>query len=246
MRSIILFVISTFFFQFAFSQMEGKITYNEKIKFTIDFEGIDESMKDMFPESQTFTKELIFTSKESIYKTSENGSPDDLEMESDDGSIKIKMVSDDTEDILYKNIKDKKIVHQKGFMGKSFVVSEDLNKNKWKLTNEKIKYLDYECQKAVIEDEDKFVVAWFTSQLPVQIGPASYHGLPGAILMLNINDGESEIMATSVDLTKLDDKAIFIPSKGKKVSPEEFEKIKIEKEKEMKEMSGGRSVRIRH
>ena len=246
MKYLLALTFTFLLLQFASAQSEGKITYNETIKLDIQFEGMDEAMKAMLPESQSFKKELLFKGKESIFQMMKGEGPENLDMASDDGSFRIKMVSDDTEDILYLNSKEKKKVHQRGMMGKSFVVSDDMTKLKWKITAEKVKYLGYECQKAVIEEEDNFVIAWFSSQIPVQVGPDMYHGLPGAILMVSVNDGEREFKALDVNLEPLEKNAISLPKNGKKVNEAEYEKIRIEKEKETEEMYGGKGKRIRH
>ena len=235
------FILSTVFIFLTFSliaQTEGKISYAQTVKLDIQIEGLDEAMLEMIPKSQTINKELLFKKDISVFQNQSGESAEDIDLSSDDGSFQIKIMTDDTEDILYKSMKDKSQIHQKGIMGKSFIVEEKLPKQKWKITTEKVKYLDYECQKAVIEEEGNFVVAWFTSQLPVQAGPGSFHGLPGAILMVSVNDGESEYKATKVDFTVLGDDAIKIPDEGKKVTQEEFEKIVKEKEAEMQEMHG--------
>jgi len=225
-----------------FGQLEGKISYTETIKMDIQIEGLDDSMLDMIPKSQDLKKQLYFNSAESLYKNKKGESLDDTEMESDDGNIKIVIMTDDTEDILYINHKEKHQVHQRGLFGKSFVVEYPIQRSKWKLTNEKIKYLDYECQKATLENDSLFVVAWFTTQIPAQIGPAGYFGLPGAILMISQNDGELEIKASKVELMALDEEAIEIPDEGKKVTEIEFDIIRKEKEAEMVErFSRGRS-----
>lgn len=246
MKNILTFLLSLVFSQFLPAQIQGKITYKETVKLDIQFEGMDDAMKAMLPESQSLKKELLFSGSESVYQNIKGEEKEDLEMESDDGSFKIKMISDNTEDILYKNLNEKQKVHQKGMMGKSFVVSDELTKHKWKITNEKIKYLDYECQKAVIEEGDKFIVAWFTSQIPAQFGPGAYHGLPGAILMLSIDEGKVEIQALSVDLELADENLVKAPHDGKKVNQQEYEKIKVEKEAEMREMYGDGQIKIRN
>ena len=242
MKNLLAIVVCLFLCQFLSAQGDGKIVYNETIK--LSFEGMDEKMATMLPSSQSLKKELLFKDGKSLYQNVKGEALENLEMESEDGSFKIEMISDDTEDILYKNLTEKKTVHQKGLMGKSFVVSNELKKHKWKITNEKIKYLDYECQKAVIEEEGKFVVAWFTSEIPVQMGPGMYHGLPGAILMISVNDGKQELKAIAVELGEIDD--LKKPSKGKKVTEDEYLKILEEKIKEMREMHGSETIEIRN
>lgn len=225
------------------AQQEGKIIYKETIKLDVEFDGMDESMKAMIPKSQSIDKELLFTKSESLFQNKKGESREDLNLSSDDGSFQIKIQTDDTENILYKSFTKKQQIHQKGIMGKSFVVKDQLTKNQWKITNEKIKYLDYECQKAVIENEDNFIVAWFTTEIPVQAGPAGLHGLPGAILMATYNDGERELKAQNIEFIKLDSGAISIPKNGIKVTEAEFKKIREEKDKEMEAMYGNGHIR---
>ena len=225
------------------SQNEGKIVYKETIKLDIQFEGMDESMKSMIPETQSLERELLFNKSETLFQNKKGEELEGLDLQSDDGSFHIKIVADDTEDILYKSFASNEKVHQRGMMGKSFVVKDVLNKNQWKITDEKIKYLDYECQKAVIENEDNFIVAWFTPQIPLSIGPGDLHGLPGAILMANYNDGEVELKAQNVSFYTLSNDDIEIPKNGKKVNEEEFARIQEQKEKELEEMYGSGSVR---
>lgn len=233
----ILFIINVLIVQSLIGQQQGVITYNEVFKLDIQIEGISEEMLSMIPKTQSVKKELLFNKSESVFQNLKGEVTEDFDMSSDDGSFQIKiMMDDDVEDILYKNQKSKSIVHQKGIMGKPFVVEEDLEKIKWKITPEKVKYLDYECQKAVLENEDEFVVAWFTSQIPVQVGPSSYHGLPGAILMVSVDDGKVEFKATKVELKELEADAFSVPKKGKKVSADEFDKIQKEKEEELMKM----------
>ena len=243
MKNFIIFLALSLLVLPLFAQTEGKISYKETIKLDIQFEGMDESMKSMIPESQSVDKELLFTKSESLYQNKKGEELEGLDLKSDDGSVHIKIVTDDTEEILYKSFAQKEKVHQRGMMGKSFLVKDELKKHKWKITDEKIKYLDYECQKAVIENEDDFIVAWFTSQIPLQIGPGSLHGLPGAVLMANYNDGEVEIKAQDVSFYNLEEDELQIPKNGKKVNEEEFAKIQEQKEKEMEEMYGSGSVR---
>jgi len=234
---LLLIALNILIGQIVFAQQEGRITYTEVFKLDIQIEGMSEEMLSMIPKSQSLQKELLFKKKESVFQNVKGEVAEDLDMSSDDGSFQIMIkMDDDVEDILYKNQKSKEIVHQKGIMGKSFVVNEKLEKIKWKITNEKVKYLDYECQKAVLENEDEFVVAWFTSQIPVQVGPSSYHGLPGAILMVSVDDGKIEFKANKVEFEKLEEDAILKPTKGKKVSAEEYEKIQKDKDAEMMKM----------
>ena len=89
------------------------------------------------------------------------------------------------------------------------------------------------------------IIAWFTNEIQGSFGPEMYQGqLPGAILEMDINNGKSTFKALEV-LSKIDVAKIKEPSKGKKVTPEEFVK---EREKLMNDMqmNGGGNINIRH
>lgn len=242
MKSTLIFTTLVFAFYININaQTEGSIVYSETFKLDLQIEGMDDSMKEMIPQSQTVKRELFFGNNQSVFKTQKGEGVDDVDISSDDGSFEIVIMIDDAVDnILYKNMKEKAIIHQKGIMGKPFLVIDDLKRIKWKITPEKVKYLGYECQKAVLETNDVFVIAWFTSQIPVQVGPSDYHGLPGAILMVNVNDGEVEFKATKVDLRTLDENMLQAPKKGKEITEEEYQSIQKEKESEMTQMHGRR------
>ena len=215
-------------------------------------DGID--ISGMLDNEMTNRTELVFKGKEAIYQDVKGDEPEDKEISSDDGSFRMVLRMDDMEEIRYLNFEEKKSLHQTAFMGKDFLIESDIEKPKWKLTNEKIKYLGFVCQKAEMtregesEGEEERIVAWFTSEIPVPLGPSGYNSLPGAILMINVDDGQTEIKATEVSLESISQDQLKRPTKGKRVSPEEFDRIVEEKTKEMeREFSGseGGSIIIR-
>ncbi len=125
-------------------------------------------------------------------------------------------------------------IRQIEFMSRYFLISDPIEKNTWKLTRKLLKIQNYVCTAAEMTRGEDRITAWFTSEIPVSIGPADYSGLPGLILAVDVN-GETAFLATSVDLTKPKDGDLSIPSKGKKMSREEFDKIVEEKVKEWEE-----------
>ncbi len=228
------------------AQKAGKIKYTETIKMEFDIQAPDGmDLSSMLPESTSFNKELFFKNDQSIYVDAKNNESGDVEMESDDGSFKIVIQMDEAEEIFHTDLKQKVLTQQTGFMGKDFLIVEALEQPKWKLTGEKVKYLGYECMKAEMQvkaqtdkEKDKHIIAWFAPSIPVQVGPAHYNQLPGAILMLSENGDKREIRATEILLDIDPTEKIKKPTKGKKVSSAEFEKIIEEKEKELKELHG--------
>ena len=83
------------------------------------------------------------------------------------------------------------------------------------------------------------VTAWYTPQIPVNQGPGEYWGLPG--LILEVNADRTTILCSKIILNPLEKEEIKIPSKGKEISREEYNKTIKDKMQEMREMYGGRN-----
>jgi GLPGLI family protein len=96
------------------------------------------------------------------------------------------------------------------------------------------------------------IIAWFTSEIPVPAGPEVQGQLPGLILALDMNDGRMVYKAIEIS-AKTDIASITEPTKGKKLTPDEFTK---ERDKMMEEMqknsminvgnNGSRTIRIQN
>lgn len=85
------------------------------------------------------------------------------------------------------------------------------------------------------------VVAWYTMQIPVNLGPEDYWGLPG--LILEVNTDKTIILCSKIVLNPDDKFTIKQPSKGKEVTKEEYVDMATEKYLEMREnfrRGGGR------
>lgn len=247
MKSLSTIVLCIAAITMSMAQSSGVITYSEtmKMNFTIDSEesgGID--LSEFLPESMSSQKLLTFSDKVSVY-TAVSSDQENMELGNEDAGIKIVVMGDDIESVLYIDHSAKLSTEQKGFMGKTFVVEEAIEKMKWKITSEKVKYLDYECTKATrTNDDGKEVVAWFAPKISASVGPSAYGQLPGAILMLSEGDEDLVIKATNVEFKDVDE--LNKPTDGKKVTSEEYEKIVDEKTKEMMQERGGASFRIRN
>lgn len=113
-------------------------------------------------------------------------------------------------------------------LGKTFVIEDSLHAPTWKIMNQLKDISGYICMKAVTEDTIKKqkIEAWFAQDLPSQVGPERYFGLPGAILELDINEGDVVITATKIDAKKVE-KEIALPKKlkGKKIKDTDFDKL---------------------
>jgi GLPGLI family protein len=240
MKKIILTLSAVAVVCFATAQTTGKIAYDEKVKLQIKLEGNgSEDMMNSLPKERTLQKELYFTRDASFYQIDKTRKKSqDIDQASEEGAhVMIKM--NEPDDKVYCDLKNNKKIEQRDFMSRMFLIESDLKKMEWKLTGNQKMILDYPCQEAVLKDTAKKVVAWFTSAIPVSTGPNGYANLPGLILSADIDSGKVVITATTIDLKDFDTKIMVKPSEGKKVTKEQFEKIREEKRKEMQEENGG-------
>ena len=125
------------------------------------------------------------------------------------------------------------MVEARGFLGRTFRVTRERPSYAWRVGTEQAEHLGYTVMKATAQHDSTTVEAWFTPQIPIPGGPASYGGLPGMILVLSLNDGQTQYQATEVALRELEAGLIAPPEDGDEVSYEEFEKLVKERIEEM-------------
>ncbi|WP_299125002.1 GLPGLI family protein [uncultured Winogradskyella sp.] len=214
-------------------------------------------MMEMMKKQFQKTFQLTFSKEASLYKEDVALDKPQAAM---GGEFQVVMVGGGGgSDVLYKNTKDQRYVDQKDTMGKIFLVKDDIEKIDWKLEAD-TKYIgEYQCYKAtytkqveVFDDsgfssdaedekeeekepemETRVVTAWYTPQIPVNNGPAMYHGLPG--LILEVHDGKLTVICSKIVLNPEDKVVIEKPTKGKEVNQEKYDEIMDKKAKEMME-----------
>jgi len=127
--------------------------------------------------------------------------------------------------LLLEDRANNRIKHQVVLGGKLYVINDDTPKKKWKILNEIREVEGYLCMKAETIDtiKNQVVHAWFTSEIPVASGPEGFGGLPGLILMLEINNGTAVIEASKVTFDS-DEIEFKIPKKikGKDITSEGY------------------------
>lgn len=262
MKNIILFVLVFAFAKANAQNIQGEAIYQTQRHVDIKLDstsGMTDEIQKSIQEQlrKQFQKEykLSFNNEAAIWK--EEVALDKPQAPSAGG---ISIVVSGNSDILYQNVKDQTYTQQSDLMGKQFLVEDKLKKPEWKLEKETKNIGQYTCFKATLTEEveersfesingegeeevkkvEKVTTAWYTLDIPVQHGPDEFWGLPG--LILEVNDGKMAMMCTQVVINPKDGVTIDIPTKGKKVSEEEYEKISEEKAKEMMEryQGGGR------
>jgi len=131
------------------------------------------------------------------------------------------------------------------FMTREFLVERARPEIRWQLGGEESLYRGYTVQKATAELDGQFIEAWFTMDIPISTGPGIYTGLPGAVLMVSVDRGETLIQAQEVTLGSEASMSIQAPTEGDRLSAEEFEGLVAEKMEEFRMQAAGRA-RGRH
>lgn len=115
---------------------------------------------------------------------------------------------------IYRNFALRKTFDRIGLLGKTYIIKDEIPKQKWKIRGEIKEVAGYVCMKAETSDtiKNQKITAWFTDKILAPIGPGEFGGLPGVILEININDGASSIIAESINL---DSTPMILPPKSK-------------------------------
>lgn len=250
---------------------QGKAYYQSKTTMEMDFGGrqISEEQKKRFADRMKSMLEktyiLSFNKSESMYKEDEK-----LEAPGQGGGRggRFTAIMGGANGPQYKNIKDSLFLQENELLGKKFLVNDKLKALDWKMSGETKQIGQYTAFKATASKEASAinfsprgprgnndqasadndepetpkmveVTAWYTMQIPVNQGPGKFWGLPG--LILELHEGNTSILCTKIEINSDDTETIKIPSKGKKVSQEAYDKISKEKMDEMRErFRGGR------
>lgn len=221
-------------------QFEGIIRYTE----VVDLSELHERMSQHNPMfAQDLPKErsgysiLYVKGSESLYTRDQEAM--DNQAASDDRSHRFMMrMAGNDETQIYRNTDEDIYIEEKTFFDKKFLINGPPKEYTWKMTGEQMQVGSYVCMKATSQDSSEKIVAWFTPQIPVSLGPAHYAGLPGLVLHVDINDGSRTLTAQGFELGEISNDFIAMPDKGKEVTREEFDEIVRKKMEEMRESRG--------
>ena len=140
---------------------------------------------------------------------------------------------------------------QESMNGKKFLTSDILPTFDWKISGETKKIGVYNCLKAtatirvtaeqIANYEEQLkkqakkpsaffkaqpptneeITAWFTSDIPVNLGPGKYWGLPG--LILEVTSGKNLILCSKIVINPKNKSEVKVPSNGKIISQKEYD-----------------------
>jgi GLPGLI family protein len=221
------------------------------------------AMQNMIPRERKDRYELSFSNNKSLWQRVEDAQGDEMNFGGEGAMIRVVMPGSD--DIIYNSIDEMKKTEQRELGGKTFIVLDSIKRMNWKVAGETKTILGHKCMKATsqrtqenmrmnmengkmtrVKTVDTLnVVAWFTNEISGSFGPDIYQGqLPGTILEIDVNNGRSSFRAVEIS-EKTDAAKIKEPTKGKKVTPDEFAKEREKLMQEMQQNGGGMRMNIR-
>jgi len=240
MKTMLLSLIGSLIFITGTAQenTSGKVTYEVTAKIEVNLEGESAQFANMLPKERKSQNILYFTPEACLYQlNNEKQEEESVTTEAEGATVMVKMIQPD--DKFYADLTSNKTMEQRDFMSRIFLIENSIDASGWKITGNQKLILGYPCQEAVQVKDSTTAIAWFTSSIPVPAGPGNYLGLPGLVLAVDIDNGDRTIMATSFEPGAIGKDILVKPKGGKKVSPEEYDRIVAEKRKEMQEQYGG-------
>jgi len=243
-------------------QKEGKIIYQRTTHLQIvTSDGPGEETPVQNTRIDKF--EMNFANGQMIWKQMDDDIEDD-DMATGGGGIMIRTIGGGVDDAVFCDFEKARRVEVREFFEKKFVISDSIRRGNWKLSDETKTILNHLCRKATSQrigkrmmmtmdngkmerkemDDTSSIVAWFTTDIPVPVAPEMQGQLPGAILEMETTNGRTIYTALEIS-PKADITTIKEPTKGKKVTPDEFTRERNKMMDEMEQNNQGGNIRIR-
>lgn len=228
-------IIFLLFYSLVFSQEKLRVEYEVTPKFQTD-------PNDNFKISAVVSNfELLIDNNESFY----NHIPKISNEQVEGNMFNISASFSADANPIYIDTQSEIFIEQAEIANQAYLIKDDLPNINWKISKETKEIAGFPVLRAVAFLNDEFntkILAWYSPKLTYKTGPEKFWGLPGLILSLETSithsDGTQEGMeyvATKVETTS---KPIKIPTKGKKVSLEEFNTIRADFLSKQRQMMG--------
>ena len=203
----------------------AKIEYEVKadIKKTMGNNRWDDMLKDKLPRFKTGYFTLTFANDKSIYQFDHWGAP----------KLPSFMLEGEDVEKYYGNYASGNYIMQKNVEGSIITIADSIPKLQWKLVNENREIAGFNCRKAyAVMLDSVYVFAFYTEEITLPGGPASFHGLPGTIMGITIPRLYTSWIATKVMVNGVDVSAIKPISAKKSISMTELKSIINERTKD--------------
>ena len=199
-------------YQFKF----GGIPFQEKSQNKTAQQAITKMYEALLNYSGKINYKLTFNENLSEYKILES-----LNSDNDKNINNVKNLTGAGE-VVYIDTKKKLKFKLLDFFGDDLMVKDSLDDN-WNLTQESKKIGNFICYKAWLKNERNVLIeAWYTPQIPLNIGPRGYGNLPG--LIIELKQASLLYVAKEIVLNSKKIPIIKIPNK-KIINEKDFNKM---------------------
>lgn len=223
----LLFLSKTIFAQHAHFTTSGTIEFEKKVniyamikkEINKDNEAFYQPMFEQYqknnPQFKVLKSTLSFSDNKTLFKPGEDDG-------SNNGFFGDSPLTSQTNTIFTDLGSDLQTAQKKVFE-ETYLVTDTARKIRWKITDETREIAGYTCRRAnAIILDSIYVVAFYTTQIPVSGGPESFSGLPGMILGLALPHENLSWFATKVTDTSLPPNTVAPPKKGKPMDYKKF------------------------
>ncbi len=198
-------------------QMIGKVTYKSILE--------GEKFKEL-------ESTLLFNEHESFFSvnmiTDESKKNEDIKFENEN-SIQLEFdltLKRPTRYEVYINRENKQILSQSSIFKngsvKPCVVSEEIGSINWVLTGETKEIGSFKALKATTRFRGRNYSVWFTTEIPIPVGPWKFHGLPGLILEVQDDELGVQFLFSSIQVPFELTYQIKPPSEGEIIPLSEY------------------------
>lgn len=230
---------------------KGTFVFTRTVKIEMKFEDNGGNRPKM-PDKIESDFELLFNTDKSMYRAAPE--PEDVTDEGGGGGMRMMRFFNPGGAEIFCDFgtRMKTALHNVG--DKSYVVTDSLEPQVWKMTNETKEILGHNCRKALTDriitrmtmgnENGTFtrkevkdtvpVEAWYAEDIPVPAGPEFAGTLPGMILEMSMDEGKFTYVATSYRKTY--EKSALAPPKGEVITKDE---LKAKQEEFFKSFRGG-------
>jgi len=160
------------------------------------------------PQFRILSAKLVFSDNKMLYTPNEADLPQN-ELMGDNPML-------NQFNTIFTDLVAKRSVDQKKVFEQIYLVKDSTRKIRWKITDETREIAGYTCRRANgIYLDSVYVVAFYTTRIPLAGGPESFNGLPGMILGVALPHENITWFATKVTEGYIPRNDIVPPKKGK-------------------------------
>ncbi len=160
------------------------------------------------PQFRVLSATLVFGENKTLYTPDEADMPQNMLM--GDSPLLNQF------NTIFTDLAAKRSVDQKKVFEQTYLVKDSTRRIKWKITDETRDIAGYSCRRANgIYLDSIYIVAFYTTRIPVAGGPESFGGLPGMILGVALPHENITWFAKKVTEGSIPQNEIVPPKKGK-------------------------------